>query len=132
MKINIIQELKNLDGIAINSHKECLVLKPNGDFLLNEDGSEHIKLIKTKNALILKRICVDSLLANLGQGEKDTSENKVKRYSLAIKIHESKKDIDLEAEDISLLKELIGNNYGPLVVGQAHHMLENKNKKETK
>ncbi len=130
-KLNVIQELKDLDGVVINSSRECAVVDQKGNLVKDRDGNELVTVIKSKNVLTLKKVCVESLLASFGQGEKDTGEDKAKRYILAMKIHEAKKDVDdLEAEDISLLKELIGNNYGPLVVGQAHMMLENKNEKK--
>lgn len=131
-KIDVTQELKDLDGVSINSQKECVIVDQRGEFVRDSNGNELVKIVKQKDkAMTLRKICVDCLLANAAQGEKITGEDKAKRYQLAMKIHETKKDIDLESEEISLVKELVGNNYGPLVVGQVHLMLENKNGKKT-
>lgn len=128
MKINVVQSLKNMDGVAINSTKECVILASNGvDLVKNAKGEEVITIIDQKDkSLTLKKVCVDSLLLNT---QDDTSgDEKAERYMLAMKIHEAKKEVDLESKDIVIIKELIGKNYGPLVVGQAHLMLEGKTK----
>jgi len=99
MKIDFTKQLKDLDGKTI----------------VEKDG-----------AITLKSICINSLMANY-QDEKNLSgEEKFKRYELAMKISENGKDVDLKAEDISLIKQLVGKAFTPLVVGQTYKMLEDK------
>ena len=54
-------------------------------------------------------------------------DEKVKRFVLATKIYDdatAKKNTDISADDITLLKTLIAKAYNPLVTGQAWKMLD--------
>lgn len=53
--------------------------------------------------------------------EKD-GQRKYKLYALAMKVGAGG-DVDLKAEDIALLKKLIGEQFAPLVVGRAFDLL---------
>jgi hypothetical protein len=53
--------------------------------------------------------------------EKD-GQRKYKLFSLAMKVGKGG-DIDLKAEDVALLKKLIGEQFAPLVVGRAFDLL---------
>jgi len=50
-------------------------------------------------------------------------EEKVKRYLLAVKIHD-KTNVDLNSDEISILKKLIGKSYSAAVVGEAWTALD--------
>ena len=101
MLIDFNQTLKDLDGVE---------LKPDG------------------KVMTLRSACTNALV-NVSNLEKQIDgEEKVKRYNLATKVHDAKGPTDLEAEDIVKLKKLVGNIYGPLVVGQVHLLLEGKPK----
>ncbi|MFA5406994.1 MAG: hypothetical protein WC307_06580 [Candidatus Nanoarchaeia archaeon] len=75
-------------------------------------------------AVTLKSISRTALL-NMAPDEKLKPEDKVKRYDLAMKIYLGTK-VDLTIEEIAMLKPIIGNSFGPLVVGRAYSMLEKK------
>ena len=77
---------------------------------------------ESKKELSLRDVCVESLLA-VDKREILDSEEKLKRYNLALEIFNSKKD-SLSAEEIVLLKALIGKYYSTLIVGQALPMLD--------
>lgn len=47
---------------------------------------------------------------------------KMRRFALGLKLHNGKYDIS--AEDVTLLKMLIGEGYNPMIVGQAWDLLE--------
>ncbi len=80
-------------------------------------------MVPTPNKkLELKEICIQSLLSNIPDDQTD----KYKKYKLFKKFHEANNKIDLESEEITLVKELIGKVYGTLVMGQAYDMLEGK------
>jgi len=101
MKINFNQNLLNLDGkrLKIND-RELTLLSISQNVLVN---------ILTKE---------DETIAS---GEKED------RYNLALKITIHKEvETEVTAEDIVLLKKLIGKPYIPLVVGQAFLMLEGR------
>jgi hypothetical protein len=76
----------------------------------------------------LGKVCEQALLATYSD-ERDqsgkeliTPEEKFKRWQLASKVHG--KDVNLAAEDLAMIKKLIGKGYPPLVVGQAWTLLD--------
>lgn len=102
MEVNVNVSFKTLDGKNIPANPQ----KP-------EEGT-----------MSLKDVCVASLLAPLEEEKLDGNE-KAKRYVIAQKIYECEEGtVNLNVEDISLLKKLIGNMYLPLIVGQAYSFLE--------
>ena len=118
MKIDFNYKFVNLDGSII----------PEGPDMTEEiDG----KLVKRKSPpFTLRTACVNVLVMQerdaMGrQVVKELSaKEKVRRYQLAVKIFKSKGLVDLPAEDIALLKELIGRIYPPITVGQAFEILD--------
>lgn len=77
-----------------------------------KDGDEIIKL---------KKICVNSLLAN---DDKIDGTEKLKRFQLASKI--SKGTMDISVEDITLIKSMVGKYFSTIIVGQVYEYFENK------
>jgi hypothetical protein len=100
MKINFNQSIKQLG-------KDEPLLKPN-----------------SKEAFCLKDAAIDSLLAPTPPGERQSGEEKAKHYLMAMRIYTNPEDVDFTVEEISKIKQVIGNGYAPLVVGQAWEMLE--------
>ena len=101
--------------------------------ILGLDGSPLPNAVGKAAPLTLEQIAEDALLANYAdeQGAGPTTrpisgDEKVKRYALALKIHDApnKADVALTIDEAKLLKDLIGKAYGPAVVGPAWHMLE--------
>ena len=81
-----------------------------------------------KEDLTLKDIMVNALLAEFPDEQKTLSgADKLKRYRLAMDIMDAKIEIDLCAEDMVLIKDMIAKAYNSLVSGQAWEMLEPKN-----
>lgn len=72
--------------------------------------------------LTLRRVCVEALLAQ-HPGETADGTEKLKRFQLAQKIHGGDA-VDLAAEEVVLVKRLIGVAYAPLASGQAWLMLD--------
>jgi len=105
-KINMAYKFKTLDGKIIQ-------------------GDD-----KGKEKFSLKDACVDSLLnpemTPEGRPVQIKGEDKLKRYLLAQKIHASNGMIEIQSEEIALIKDLIGKSYAPLIVGQAWEALEGK------
>lgn len=125
MKINVNQLLRKLDGIPLNSQKECVIIDQAGNFIKDNQDRELIKIVKTDDPFTLKQACVDALLMNTQDEKKISGTDKMKRFELSIKLYKGG-SIDLKSEEITLLKELIGENYGSLIVGQVYLLLENK------
>jgi hypothetical protein len=90
--------------------------------LFNLDGS-HLKDITTgkERDALLKTVCVNALL---GEDKEDSGEEKLRRYRLGTRIYKGGV-IEVTAEEVSLMKKLIGRFFPPLVAGQSLEMLEN-------
>lgn len=78
----------------------------------------------TKKALTLTTASLNALLATYDDERGLTGKEKADRMQLALKINKRPSEVDLTAEQMTKLKELIGKAYGPLVVGRAYEMLE--------
>jgi hypothetical protein len=73
----------------------------------------------------LRTAAINALLAPPQQGEPPLiGTEQVKRYDLASAIYAAKEPLDLEAEQVALIKEQIAKTYGPLITGQAWKMIE--------
>ncbi len=83
-----------------------------------------------KEEITLRDVCLQALL-NADRDAKAGPE-KNKRFLLSLAIAEANKEYGLTAEDISLLKRLIGQIYTPLVVGRAYQLLEGEQMKTPK
>jgi len=103
MKINVNQTLKAL----------------NGDVLKDNDGQGNAKDANVKDAII------NVLLASIQQGKTETGVDKVKKYELAKRIYETD-EVLLSVEEIVLIKDRVGDSFGPMVVGQVFKLLEGK------
>lgn len=117
-KRSITRNARRIKNMKVKINKTLSALDGSPAILKNEDGKETV--------LTLKTICVNALQFQ----EKDVSgSEKMKRYRLATKIYGTKDsediEMDLSAEDITMLKDLINKSYpSPIVVGQAWDILE--------
>ena len=94
MKIKLNAELKTLQGETL------------------KEGNDNITL---------KSVMVGALLI---PEENIAGTEKAKRYGLAVKIETSTKEVELEVEDVALIKEVIGKFYTTLIVGQCYELLK--------
>ena len=78
--------------------------------------------------LTLSDVAIASLMGTFPDERDLSGEEKIKRFGLAMRIRNAK-DISLTAEEIALLKKIIGRSYGPLVVGRAYPMIDPGEKK---
>lgn len=126
MEIKLNQEFKDKDGKVMNAEKECCILKPDGSLAKTSDGNYVIKIIPTPDEkVILKRICINALISEYTD-EVITPDEKYEKYLLFQKFHEAKNKIELETDEIVLVKKWIGKGFGTLMMGQAWNMLEGK------
>ena len=123
MKIDINYTFKNLDGGVVPERPD----EPEefcGEIIV-KDGKP---VMKKSPPFTLRTACINVLIMQQKSPqarEKELSaEDKIKRYELAKKIYKSSGLIDLQSEEITLLKELIGKLYPPLTVGQAFEILD--------
>jgi len=98
MDVNFAQELKTLDGESIS----------NG---------------RGRQTTTLKDVTIDALLATFQDEQGLPGNEKLERYKLALRVSLAPVQT-LNAEEISLIKKLIGKAFSPLIVGQAYLMLE--------
>lgn len=77
-----------------------------------------------QHPITLAGIAVNALLAQHEDERTLPGADKVKRYKLAQKIYDALGEMDVTAEDVALLKTLIGKTYPPLLVGLAWQILE--------
>lgn len=61
--------------------------------------------------------------AVLSPVQTDKGVDKVKKYELAKRVYASD-EVDLNEDDIKLIKERIGENFAPIVVGQIYELLK--------
>lgn len=115
MKVNFERQLKNLDGKILID--EGTPQEVDGIPVKDENGS----FVLEYKPVILSGICINALLS-VNQQANVSGEEKLKRYQLAIKVKNGKGEVS--AEEISLIKKLVGEVFSPLVVGQVWEMLE--------
>lgn len=94
-------------------------MKKNLDTLFkNLDGTDCVNMDKPVS---IKSIVIDTLLdVNIDGQQQATSEEKLKRYDLAMRCKDGG-DVDFTVEELSLLKSLVGKKWAPLIVGQFYH-----------
>jgi len=90
--------------------------------LVDMEGKDIIS--KDEKPATVKGVTVEALLATFNDEQNLAGEEKLKRYELAYKINEGYRD--MTAEDIVLIKKLVGKAYSPIIVGQAWKTLEGK------
>lgn len=89
------------------------VLALNGETLQdNVDG----KVV----AATVRMIMVNAILSPV---EKELGTEKVKKYELAKKIY-TKDEVDLDETDIKVIKDAVGKQFAPIVVGQIYELLK--------
>jgi hypothetical protein len=72
--------------------------------------------------LLLDKVCVNAVLSEIPD-EKTTGESKLLRFKLAKKIYGAS-EVEVTAEEIVLIKDRVGKQYLPLIVGQVFEYLE--------
>ena len=82
----------------------------------------------TKADLTLREVITNSILSpqrdQQNPREKIDGNEKARRCYLAMEIYKAKKQIELNVDDIKLIKDEIGRVYPPLIVGQAYEILD--------
>ncbi len=74
----------------------------------------------------LKKAAVNALLAETPESQKESGEEKVKRWKLANRIFEAPETeaVEVTAEEITLIKKKINEAYTTIVVGSSFQILE--------
>ena len=88
-----------------------------GEVMQDNDGKGNVM------DATLKTVIVNALLSPV---ERESGVEKMKKYELATRIYKSEDEVELSAEEITLIKARVGELFAPLVVGQVYNALEGK------
>jgi len=111
MKINVTQQLMQLDGTPMETGKEvCLACGQ----VLGESEPMTVRLAATR------------ALTPIYRDEPSLpGDEKVKRFHLALRLVDSDEP-ELQAKDIILIKDMVGKFHGPVVVGRVWEIIDPK------
>jgi hypothetical protein len=89
------------------------------------DGTTPLRSEGDKGKIItLGDVAENALLGSFPDEQNLKGEDKIKRYAIARKIEDQRKDPVLTADEIALIKTLIAKAYNPLVTGHAWKLLD--------
>lgn len=108
MKIDVTQQLTELDGEPL--------LEPVA--VCQQCGQ-----MTGGKPVTLRSVATRALMMQAQGGKNPPAEDKVARYHLAMRIH-GEDSPDLSPEEIVLVRQQVGEQYQPLVVGQVWEMLD--------
>src|SRR5262245_9185528 len=74
--------------------------------------------------LMLTTVALNSLLATFDDERALTGKEKADRLALALKIRKRPSEVDITAEQLAMVKHLIGKACTTLIVGRAYELLE--------
>ena len=86
------------------------------------DGSDIPISTTDQSPLTLGKVCEDALIANTLPGDQPNADEKTKRFMLVLKVHAN--NDPLTAEEVTMIKKVVGMAYGPLVVGRVAELLD--------
>ena len=109
MKINVTQQLTGLDGTPMITGKQICQMCGQ---VVSETEPMTVRLAATR-----------ALIAVYRDEQNLAGDEKVARFHLALKVT-NEDEPDLKAEDIVLIKKLVGKMYGPVVVGRVWSILD--------
>ncbi len=83
-----------------------------------------------KTQATLGDVCSEAMLGVFDKGRNEGGKARYKRWVFAGKIINADAAIELEVEEISVIKEYVGLMYGPAIVGPVYDLLEKKENAE--
>lgn len=92
-----------------------------------DNGNLEVKILQKEIPVTLKKLCIRALHA-LRQDEKIDGNEKERRGALARELYEAKNGIELDRDDVKLIKELIGRDGSPMVIHQAWKIIDPEKK----
>lgn len=72
----------------------------------------------------LATVAINALLATFEDERSLPGVEKAQRMQLALKITANPREVEVSAEQLAKIKELIGKAFPPLIVGRAYELLE--------
>ena len=89
-----------------------------GDFVLLDGTVMRIGDAEKGKSLTLADVAENALLSDYRDEQNLDGVEKLKRWTLAKKIEDTKSSVTLNADEIALIKKLVGKAYNPLVYGE--------------
>jgi hypothetical protein len=124
MKFKLNVQIKDPDGVDLVSP---LPVTPEAfvDLLPNDLKRQVFPYLNSipKENVTLKKVCNSSIVIPL-QG--DDEEVKMKKYEIWKLLRDSQTEVELTAEQVTLLKKCIGKLQPPVIMGQAFEIIEGK------
>jgi hypothetical protein len=123
MKVKIDTQLNGADGTPLNFPKTQTA----GDFInsLPEDLQARVMEFYNKDTKgtprLLKNVCLDTILM---PSEADDEKAKLMKYDIYKKLFAAKEEVELTAEEISMVKKCIGKFQPQLIMGQCFELIE--------
>lgn len=121
MILDVTKILTDMHGDNIS----CLEDYENVNFVNSQETPEEQPFHKRKVPMTIRKCCVDSLLASTDNDRGISGEEKIKRFKLAESIQDND-SVELDSEDVTLLKKRIALIFGVIVVGKAYEVLDPK------
>ena len=117
MKTTVLDEAKKdeLDETGNVIHKKGAIKQMQKDLIFRDAMT---------NVLLTEDLQACKFCGRNGAPEQIPGEEKARRCYLSMEIHKANNEVDLDREDIKLIKELIGKFYPSLIVGPAWKLLE--------
>jgi len=109
MKIDVTQQIRDLDGAPMVTSKQVCQMCG--------------QAVGKMEPLTVRLAATRALTAPFMDERDLAGDKKIERFHLALRIHDEDEP-DLKAEDVVLIKSLVGKMYGPLVVGRMWTILD--------
>lgn len=109
MKINVTQQLKELDGTPMMTGKQVCQMCG--------------QIVSEKEPMTVRLAATRALTAVFRDEQNLAGDEKITRFHLALRITDEDEP-DLKAEDVVLIKKLVGKMYGPVIVGRMWAILD--------
>ena len=119
MKRDMTTVLRALDNDPVQE----LVRYDNPNYVSSEETPNERTQHTKKEDITLRSVCIGALTGSLGSDKAMGGDEKLKLFSLALRIQQQDQP-DLSAEEVSLLKARIGKRYIVLIVGRAYGLLD--------
>ncbi len=121
MQIDVTKVLTDMQGDEIR----CLEDYENVKFVDSQKTPEEQPFHRCKVSMTIRKCCVDSLLATTDKDKNIGGAEKIKRFKLAQSIQDND-SVELDSEQVTLLKQRIALMFGVIVVGKAYELLDPK------
>ena len=109
MKIDVTQQIVGLDGTPIITGRQVCQMCG--------------QVVSEKEPMTVRLAATRALTAMFKDEQSLAGDKKVVRFHLALKITDEDEP-ELKAEDIVLIKTLVGKMYGPVIVGRMWAILD--------